>query len=52
MILLMTHLTIPILTALFSAGLAIVFERYVRVIGLQAQIPEAPECISNDWKVH
>lgn len=32
----------PILTALFPAGLEIVLDRYVRVIGLQAQIPDAP----------
>jgi hypothetical protein len=37
-----TYFTMPILTALFPAGLAIVLDRYVKVIGLHAQMPDAP----------
>lgn len=39
----------PILTALFSAGLAMVLDRYVKVMGLHAQTPDAPFRRQSVW---
>lgn len=49
-----THLTIPMDTARFSAGRAMVFDKKLSVIGLHAQIPDAPAAsvLRAYWQEH